>query len=103
MAEKMNRVNGYIIIYLMSAVSFCITETLNVSAADKGGAENVSDISGTVPIVLSKTSQIIAREGSCALIDCNVTGEPFPNVQWFNSHGHLLDTKNGKFTVTRPM
>lgn len=97
MAEKMNRVNGYFIIYLMSAISFCATETLNVSAVDKDGAENwtVSYNGGTVPMVLSKMSQIIVREGSCALVDCNVTGDPFPNVQWFNSHGHLLDTKNG--------
>lgn len=47
---------------------------------------------GLVPAVRAKVSQIIAREGSCVLIDCNVTGEPFPNVQWFNSHGVKLDT-----------
>lgn len=47
---------------------------------------------GLVPAVRAKVSQIIAREGSCVLIDCNVTGEPFPNVQWFNSHGEKLDT-----------
>lgn len=48
--------------------------------------------SGLVPVVRAKVSQIIAREGSCVLIDCNVTGEPFPSVQWFNSHGERLDT-----------
>lgn len=47
---------------------------------------------GLVPAVRAKVSQIIAREGSCVLIDCNVTGEPFPSVQWFNSHGEKLDT-----------
>lgn len=52
--------------------------------ADGGG--------GLVPVVRAKVSQIIAREGSCVLIDCNVTGEPFPSVQWFNSHGERLDT-----------
>lgn len=106
MAEKMSRVNRYFIIYLVSTISFYGTETLNVSAVDEDRAENwtVSDSSGTIPIVLTKMSQIIAREGSCALIDCNVTGDPFPNVQWFNSHGHLLDTKNsGKLTVLRPV
>lgn len=45
-----------------------------------------------VPAVRAKVSQIIAREGTCVLIDCNVTGEPFPSVQWFNSHGERLDT-----------
>ncbi|XP_020792124.1 microfibrillar-associated protein 3-like [Boleophthalmus pectinirostris] len=50
---------------------------------------------GLVPAAHNKVSQIIAREGSCVLIDCNVTGEPFPNVWWFNSHGERLDTDNG--------
>lgn len=50
------------------------------------------DDGGLVPAVRAKVSQIIAREGSCVLIDCNVTGEPFPSVQWFNSHGERLDT-----------
>ncbi|XP_056614180.1 microfibrillar-associated protein 3-like [Triplophysa dalaica] len=96
MAEKMNRVNRYFIIYLVSAISFYGTETLNVSAVDEDGAKNwtMSDSGGTVPMVFNKMSQIIAREGSCALIECNITGDPFPNVQWFNSHGHLLDTQD---------
>ncbi|KAJ3585279.1 hypothetical protein NHX12_014000 [Muraenolepis orangiensis] len=47
---------------------------------------------GFVPGVFTKVHQIIAREGNCALIDCNVTGEPFPDVLWFNSHGERLDT-----------
>lgn len=52
---------------------------------------------GFVPVVFTKVKQIIAREGSCAVIDCNVTGEPFPSVQWFNSHGERLDTEmNGE-------
>lgn len=53
-----------------------------------------TDGSGLVPMVHTKVGQIIAREGSCVLIDCNVTGEPFPSVQWFNSHGERLDTEN---------
>ena len=57
---------------------------------------NVTD-GGFVPMTFTKVSQIIAREGSCALIDCNITGEPFPSVQWFNSHGDRLDTEaNGE-------
>lgn len=48
---------------------------------------------GKTPVMLTTPSQIIAREGNCVLIDCNITGEPFPKVQWFNSHGRLLDTE----------
>lgn len=50
---------------------------------------------GAVPMVLTTITQIIAREGNCVLIDCNITGEPFPTVEWFNSHGQqLLDTES---------
>ncbi|XP_056316954.1 microfibrillar-associated protein 3-like [Danio aesculapii] len=100
---KMKRVNGYVIIYLASVISFCAAGALNITAVDGDGGENGTEANGagSIPVVVTKTSQIIAREGNCALIDCNVTGDPFPNVQWFNSHGHLLDTKNsdGKWWI----
>lgn len=50
---------------------------------------------GSVPAALAAASQLIAREGNCVLIDCNVSGDPFPGVKWFNSHGHLVDTDAG--------
>ncbi|ROL46731.1 Microfibrillar-associated protein 3-like [Anabarilius grahami] len=99
----MNRVNGYVIIYLVSVISFCAAGPLNISTVDGDVRENgtEADGDGSVPVVLTKINQIIAREGNCALIDCNITGDPFPNVQWFNSHGHLLDTKtnDGKWWI----
>lgn len=98
----MNRASGYVIIYLVAVIGFCAAEALNVSAVAGDRRENgtEADGDGSVPVVLSKVNQIIAREGNCALIDCNITGDPFPNIQWFNSHGHLLDAKNsGMFTV----
>ncbi|XP_054608930.1 microfibrillar-associated protein 3-like [Dunckerocampus dactyliophorus] len=61
------------------------------ATAASSGEGSAAD-NGTVPAVLSATSQLIAREGSCVLIDCNVTGEPFPSVKWFNSHGDHVDT-----------
>ncbi|XP_016091598.1 microfibrillar-associated protein 3-like [Sinocyclocheilus grahami] len=101
--EKMNGAIGYVIIYLGAVISFCAAEALNISAVDGDGRENgtEADGDGSVPLVLSKVSQIIAREGNCALIDCNITGDPFPNIQWFNSHGHLLDAKksDGKWWI----
>ena len=55
---------------------------------------------GFVPVLFTKVHQIIAREGNCALIDCNVTGDPYPDVLWFNSHGERLDTNSiGKTTL----
>ncbi|XP_030636019.1 microfibrillar-associated protein 3-like [Chanos chanos] len=99
---KMSGVNRYVIIYLVSAVSIGTAGAMNAAAMDKNSTENGSGADGgMVPLVLTKVSQIIAREGNCALIDCNVTGDPFPNVQWFNSHGHLLDTErsDGKWIL----
>ncbi|KAK9972365.1 hypothetical protein ABG768_025673 [Culter alburnus] len=99
----MNRVNGYVIIYLVSMISFCAAGPLNITTVDGDVRENgtEADGDGSVPVVLTKINQIIAREGNCALIDCNITGDPFPNIQWFNSHGHLLDTKtsDGKWWI----
>ncbi|CAN9509311.1 unnamed protein product [Ophioblennius macclurei] len=66
------------------------------NATDGGNAMdvgNATEYDGGVPVAFTTVSQIIAREGSCALIDCNVSGEPFPSVQWFNSHGRRLDTE----------
>ncbi|XDV19052.1 hypothetical protein PO909_024626 [Leuciscus waleckii] len=91
----MKKVNGSVIIYLVSMISFSVAGPLNISAVNEDGRENGTEANGdgSVPVVLTKINQIIAREGNCALIDCNITGDPFPNVQWFNSHGHLLDTQ----------
>lgn len=94
----MRGVNGYVLIYLVSVLGICTAGALNLSQADANSSESLSAADGgSVPMVLTTISQIIAREGNCVLIDCNVTGDPFPNVQWFNSHGHLLDTeRSGK-------
>ncbi|KAK2862982.1 hypothetical protein Q5P01_002515 [Channa striata] len=72
-----------------SQAAGALTVDRNGNRTEKG---NVTE-SGFVPVAFTKMSQIIAREGSCALIDCNVTGDPFPSVQWFNSHGDRLDTE----------
>ncbi|XP_060922665.1 microfibrillar-associated protein 3-like [Limanda limanda] len=61
---------------------------------DGNGTETGNGTDGAfVPVAFTQVSQIIAREGSCVLIDCNVTGEPVPRVLWFNSHGVQLDTE----------
>ncbi|TRY93528.1 hypothetical protein DNTS_022855 [Danionella cerebrum] len=88
------------IIYSVCLISFCEAGALNISTVDGENRTEV-DIAGSIPVLLSTMNQIIAREGNCALIDCNVTGDPFPDVQWFNSHGILLDAKesDGKWWV----
>lgn len=81
---------------LVSVIASHTAEALSVeTAGNHTENSNVTD-GGFVPVVFTKVSQIIAREGSCALIDCNITGDPFPSVQWFNSHGLRLDTTSGE-------
>ncbi|XP_056156571.1 microfibrillar-associated protein 3-like [Lampris incognitus] len=89
----MHWAGGYAVWILVSAVA---TQTTVNSTAYLDGNQTENGtvlLGGFVPMVFTRVSQIIAREGNCALIDCNVTGDPFPNIQWFNSHGHRLDTE----------
>ncbi|KAK5620542.1 Microfibrillar-associated protein 3-like [Crenichthys baileyi] len=87
-------IGGYIFVALAPLIAFRSAGAFSVdpdgNRTEKG---NVTDAGGFIPVVFTKVSQIIAREGSCALIDCNVTGDPFPSVEWFNSHGERLDTQ----------
>ncbi|KAI9543208.1 Microfibrillar-associated protein 3-like [Dissostichus eleginoides] len=94
--EKMQWAGGYVFLILASLIASHTTGALSVDTdANQTESGNVTD--GFGPVVFTKVSQIIAREGNCALIDCNITGEPFPSVQWFNSHGERLDTEtNGE-------
>lgn len=91
----MHSYGGHLLL-LASLLASCTADAL--SAETDGNGTTAGD--GFVPVVFTKVNQIIAREGSCVLIDCNVTGEPFPSFQWFNSHGERLDTENGE-AVTR--
>lgn len=78
---------------LASLMASCTSGAL-AESRDGNGTQNGSAAGGgLVPLAFTKVNQIIAREGSCVLIDCNVTGEPFPSFQWFNSHGERLDTE----------
>ncbi|XP_024144079.1 microfibrillar-associated protein 3-like [Oryzias melastigma] len=93
--EKMPGVCAYVLVVLVPLVASFTPGALLVDM-DGNLTENINVTDGGfVPAAFTKVSQIIAREGTCALIDCNVTGDPFPSVQWFNSHGELLDTTNG--------
>ncbi|XP_038126252.1 microfibrillar-associated protein 3-like [Cyprinodon tularosa] len=85
---------GYIFLALASLIASC---SAGVSSLDTDGNRtentNVTEGIGFLPVVFTKVSQIIARERTCVVIDCNVTGDPFPTVDWFNSHGERLDTQ----------
>lgn len=90
----MRGVNGPGLIYLVCVFSLRAVGAAEILPADINGTQTAGEVEeGKTPAVLATTNQIIAREGNCVLIDCNITGEPFPKVQWFNSHGHHLDSE----------
>ncbi|KAF3697809.1 Microfibrillar-associated protein 3-like Precursor [Channa argus] len=93
----MHWTGGHVFLALVSLITSQAAGALSMHTNGNRTENDSVTESGFVPVVFSKMSQIIAREGSCALIDCNVTGDPFPSVQWFNSHGARLDTEtNGE-------
>lgn len=85
---------GYIFLALASLIA---SRSAGASSLDTDGNltenTNMTEGIGFLPVVFTKVSQIIARERTCVVIDCNVTGDPFPTVEWFNSHGERLDTQ----------
>ncbi|XP_010896725.1 microfibrillar-associated protein 3-like [Esox lucius] len=99
--RKMNQESCYALSFLLSVINLHTASALS-AVSNGNGTENVTVADGGfVPLAFSTVSQIIAREGNCALIDCNVTGDPVPNIRWFNSHGDLLDTEtSGKWLLT---
>ncbi|TNM93608.1 hypothetical protein fugu_001784 [Takifugu bimaculatus] len=86
---------------LASLMASCTSGALAESGDGNGTQNGTAAGGGSVPLAFTKVNQIIAREGSCVLIDCNVTGEPLPSFQWFNSHGERLDTESegGKWSL----
>lgn len=90
---KMHLAAGSVFLLLASLMTTCTSGRSRTSGtASLEGNGSAAD-AGFVPLTAAKVNQIIAREGSCVLIDCNVSGDPFPSFQWFNSHGDRLDTE----------
>lgn len=100
-SDKMCLAGGSVFLLLASLITSCTSGALWASPGGNRTLNGTVEDGGFVPVVFTKVSQIIAREGSCVLIDCNITGEPLPSVQWFNSHGERLDTdSNGETDCT---
>lgn len=83
---------------------FLPTTRLVILLAALSTAEDVSNSTlnrtdthaGAAPLVTSRIDHIIVKEGSSALIDCNVQGSPSPRYRWYNSNGRLLQEEENK-------
>ncbi|KAJ8382212.1 hypothetical protein SKAU_G00029900 [Synaphobranchus kaupii] len=97
----MREVYGYTFMFWASVITLHTTGALGQLSSENNTTGNGTSEDSGAPVVHTKISQIIAREGKSALIDCNATGDPVPNVQWFNSRGTLLDpeTSGGKWIL----
>ncbi|KAK1175367.1 microfibrillar-associated protein 3-like [Acipenser oxyrinchus oxyrinchus] len=93
----MNREIGTSLIFVIITVSLSAVLAAVAAAPE---LNRTLDEFGSVPVVISRMFQIIAREGNTVLLDCNVTGDPLPHFQWYNSHRTLLHmNEGGKWSI----
>ncbi|NWR68861.1 MFA3L protein, partial [Centropus bengalensis] len=97
----MNVLNSHRLLYFLPTTRLVILLAALTTAEDvTNSTSNRTDTStGAGPVVVSRIDHIVAKEGSSALIDCNVQGNPSPRYRWYNSNGRLLhgDNKAGKW------
>ncbi|XP_019377323.1 PREDICTED: microfibrillar-associated protein 3-like [Gavialis gangeticus] len=86
--------------FLPTILLFILLTALTTAEDVTNSTLNRTDMNlGSVPVVISRIDHIIVKEGSSALLDCNVLGNPGPHYKWYNSNGRLLkqEEKNRKW------
>ena len=62
----------------------------------------INAIKGEMPEILGATPNLKTTAGSQTRISCNITGDPWPSVQWKTPRGKLLQdsdfSRDGKFS-----
>lgn len=94
----MNILNSHHILYFLPTTRLVILLAALTTAEDVTNStlNRTGMNTGSVPVVISHIDHIIVKEGSSALIDCNVQGSPSPHYRWYNSNGHLLQEEENK-------
>ncbi|NWJ11439.1 MFA3L protein, partial [Crypturellus undulatus] len=94
----MNILNSHHFLYFLPTTCLVILLAALTTAEDVTNSTfNRTNVNvGSVPVVTSHIDHIIVREGSSALIDCNVQGNPSPRYRWYNSNGRLLHEEGNK-------
>lgn len=73
-------------------LSHLLLTVLLVGGWTADGAQNGSEAEGA-SFSVSSRRHIVVKEGSSALIECNVTGG-HDDIKWYNSKGPLLGEEN---------
>ncbi|XP_069797458.1 microfibrillar-associated protein 3-like [Narcine bancroftii] len=68
--------------------------------ANRTVGDGTEQMAGRVPFITSQMDYLIAKEGFSVSIGCNVSGDPPPQVQWYNSNGQLLNLEAGKCWIS---
>ncbi|XP_054059832.1 microfibrillar-associated protein 3-like isoform X3 [Rissa tridactyla] len=94
----MNILNSHHFLYFLPTTRLVILLAALTTAEDVSNSTfNRTEMNtGSVPVVISRIDHIIVKEGSSALIDCNVQGSPSPHYRWYNSNGRLLQEEENK-------
>lgn len=66
-----------------------------LSGRSADGAQNDSDVEVAWLASVPSSRDIVVREGSSTLIECNVTGS-HDDIKWYNSKGILLGEGGGR-------
>eukprot|EP00061_Rhincodon_typus_P008413 g31000.t1 len=66
-----------------------------VAQHGNGSSGNMTEQeAGWVPFITSRLDHIIVKEGVSVTMNCNVSGNPEPQIQWYNSNGRLLNQES---------
>ncbi|XP_048382845.1 microfibrillar-associated protein 3-like [Stegostoma tigrinum] len=66
-----------------------------VAQRGNGSSGNMTEQgAGWVPFITSRLDHIIVKEGVSVTMNCNVSGNPEPQIQWYNSNGRLLNQES---------
>ncbi|XP_078071252.1 microfibrillar-associated protein 3-like [Mustelus asterias] len=68
-----------------SGLTYALAQDINSSAVNA-----TEQMPGWVPFITSRLDHIIVKEGVSVTMDCNVSGNPVPRIQWYNSNGRQL-------------
>ncbi|XP_041041807.1 microfibrillar-associated protein 3-like [Carcharodon carcharias] len=68
--------------------------------ANSSTVNATEQMAGWVPFITSRLDHIIVKEGGSVTMNCNVSGNPVPQILWYNSNGRLLHQESENCWIT---